>query len=275
MTALKARSKDPLALLFLTLLAAIIIVSWVGPFLLEHSPDTQNLSRRLEAPSLSHWLGTDLLGRDMTARVLQGTRLSLLIGTLSTLFALVIGTLTGAIAGFFRGSTEAVIVAIMDFFGTFPSLLLAMLASMAFGRGISGILVSICLIAWLQHARLVRVQVIQASQLEYTESARALGLNPIRILWRHILPNIRGPILISVTGQIPANLMAESFLSFLGLGVQPPLASLGALSSEGARMLRTHPHLFFAPGFFLFVALLSAQYLGDWLRDQSTETSRR
>jgi len=262
------RLLNKLMIFFLT---GVILTACLGPLFLEHSPETQNLSRRLEPPSQTYWLGTDSLGRDMTSRILQGTRLSLLIGFSSTLIALLIGTITGAIAGFFRGRTEVLILGVIDFFGTFPTLLLAMLVSMATGRGLPGILISVALIAWLQHARLVRAQVIQARQLEYVEAARALGLNPYRILWVHILPNIKGPILISASAQIPSNVMAESFLSFLGLGVHPPFASLGTLASDGSRLITSHPHLIFAPGATLFLTLLAAQYLGDSIRDYWAE----
>ena len=160
------------------------------------------------------------------------------------------------------------IIIIIDFFSIFPSVLLAILLSIIFGRGFFGIFLSISIVAWVQHARLVRTQVIYESGQPYVESARAMGVSSFRILFRHILPNLWGPILVSVTAQIPSNIMAESFLSFLGLGLQPPLASWGTLAAEGAGALRSYPRLILVPSIGLFITLFASQYLGDWMQEQ-------
>lgn len=254
-------------ILFIALIASLllaVLAPWVSPY----DPDVQVIESRLLGPSAEHWLGTDSLGRDLATRLLFGARLSLSIGVATALFSLVLGTLTGALAGFFKGWTDRVITGFIDFFSIFPSLLLAILFSLLFGRGVFGIFLSIGIVAWVQHARLVRAQVLQAAEQPYVESARALGISDQRILWRHILPNLWGPILVSVSAQIPSNIMAESFLSFLGLGLQPPHASWGTLASEGTRALRSHPHLLIFPSLALFMVLLASQYLGDWLRDR-------
>lgn len=239
------------------------VLAVAGPWLVPHAPDAQDITSRLQVPSASHWFGTDTLGRDLFSRILQGSRLTLAIGAASTLLALVIGTLSGAIAGYRGGMTDRVLVAVFDFFSIFPSLLLAILLSLILGRGVAGILLSIGVVAWVQHARLVRALVIQSKALPYVEAARSLGAGTPRILFGHILRNLWGPILVSATAQVPGNIMAESFLSFLGLGVQPPFASWGTLSAEGTRALRTHPHLVFFPAGALFLTLLAVQYLGD------------
>ncbi|MFN7684865.1 MAG: ABC transporter permease [Oligoflexia bacterium] len=274
-------SRDPWAFFFFAVLMTITGVAVLGPVLSLHAPDAQQISQALSPPSAEHWFGTDLLGRDLLARVLQGARFTLLIGIASTLFALILGTLTGSMAGYWGGWIDRLLLAVIDFFSIFPSLLMAILFSIVLGRGMTGILLSIGVVAWVQHARLVRAQVIQAREMSYVESAQALGLGPWRILLKHVLPNLKAVLIVSASAQIPSNILAESFLSFLGLGIQPPFASWGTLAAEGARALRTHPHLLFLPGGALFLTLLSVQYLGDWLtgrltrRDQSTLTSRR
>ncbi|NDD93106.1 ABC transporter permease [bacterium] len=261
------------AALFFTLVVSVLsalFAPWISPY----HPDAQSIDDRLLGPSSAHWLGTDSLGRDLATRLLFGARLSLSIGIATAIFSLVLGTITGALAGFFRGWTDRVITGFIDFFSIFPSLLLAILFSLIFGRGVFGIFLSIGIVAWVQHARLVRAQVLQASEQPYVESARALGISDQRILWRHVLPNLWGPILVSVSAQIPSNIMAESFLSFLGLGLQPPHASWGTLASEGTRALRSHPHLLIFPSVALFLVLLASQYLGDWLRDRVSASFR-
>ncbi|MBU6375492.1 MAG: ABC transporter permease [Bdellovibrionales bacterium] len=261
------------AALFITLVLSVLfalLAPWISPY----HPDAQSIDDRLLGPSSAHWLGTDSLGRDLATRLLFGARLSLSIGIATAIFSLVLGTITGALAGFFRGWMDRVITGFIDFFSIFPSLLLAILFSLIFGRGVFGIFLSIGIVAWVQHARLVRAQVLQASELPYVESARALGISDQRILWRHVLPNLWGPILVSVSAQIPSNIMAESFLSFLGLGLQPPHASWGTLASEGTRALRSHPHLLIFPSVALFSVLLASQYLGDWLRDRVSASFR-
>jgi oligopeptide transport system permease protein len=241
-----------------------VLAPWISPY----EPDLQSIPERLQLPSAAHWLGTDSLGRDLLTRVLFGARLSLSIGFATGLFSLTLGTLTGSIAGYFGGWADRILTGFVDFFSLFPSLLLAILFSLIFGRGLLGIFLSIGIVAWVQHARLVRAQVLQASQQPYVESARSMGASSGRILLKHILPNLWGPILVSVSSQIPSNIMSESFLSFLGLGLQPPHASWGTLASEGTRALRSHPHLLASPSIALFLTLLASQYLGDWLRDR-------
>jgi oligopeptide transport system permease protein len=266
---------DPAAVFFCAFLGAVSLLAIFGDWIVPFAPDAQDIARKLELPSSEHWFGTDALGRDLLSRVIQGSRLSLLIGLASTVFAMVVGTATGAIAGFYGRWVDRVLTSVTDFFAIFPSLLLAILLSILLGRGTTGILLSIGIVAWVQHARLVRAQVIQARTFTYVESARSLGVKPMAILFRHILPNLWGPIIISASAQVPGNIMSESFLSFLGLGLQPPFASWGTLASEGTRVLRSHPHLLFLPATVLFLTLLATQYLGDWLRDHWTDASRK
>ena len=276
------RKIEPIALGLLLALALLCGLAIFAPWISPYDPDLQSIAERLQTPSAAHWLGTDSLGRDLFTRILFGARLSLSIGFATALFSLTLGTITGSIAGYFGGWADRILTGFVDFFSLFPSLLLAILFSLVFGRGLFGIFLSIGIVAWVQHARLVRAQVLQASTQPYVESAKSLGAGPVRILGRHILPNLWGPILVSISAQVPSNIMSESFLSFLGLGLQPPHASWGTLASEGTRALRSHPHLLASPSIALFITLLASQYLGDWLRDRvsgdsdhSTETLRR
>ena len=199
--------------------------------------------------------------------LLAGATLTLTVGILTALFAFVLGTLTGGIAGYFGGWVDQLLMRIVDLFYVFPSLLLAILLMVLMGRGITGILFAIGLSSWVTHARLVRGQVLQARQMPYVEAARSLGASHPVILFRHILPNLIGPMIVSLTAQIPNNIMAESFLSFIGLGLQPPYSSWGTLANEGFRAMRGHPHLIFFPGLVLFLTLLAFSLLGDGLRD--------
>jgi oligopeptide transport system permease protein len=253
-----------ISLLFILFVGA---VAALAPVVTRHSYEEQNISRRLETSSTDYWMGTDSLGRDVYSRVVYGARMSLSVGLCTAVFALVIGTFTGALAGYFGGWVDRALMTLVDVFYIFPSLLLAILLTLVFGRGFTGILVAISLTAWVTQARLVRGQVMQARELAYVEAARALGVGTPSILFRHILPNLWGPILVSLTIQVPTNIMAESFLSFIGLGLQPPYSSWGTLANEGFRAMMSFPHLILFPGTVLFVTMLAFNYLGDGLRD--------
>lgn len=260
-------------------LSAVFLLLMVGtaavaPWLTRFSYEEQNIEARLEGPNQVHWMGTDSLGRDLYSRILYGARVSLAIGVFTALFALVLGTLTGATAGYLGGWTDRILMRITDFFYTFPSLLLAILITVVLDRGPIGIFLALGLASWVTQARLVRGQVLQAREWLYVESARAAGATGSAILLKHILPNLWGPILVSLTLQIPTNIMSESFLSFIGLGIQPPHSSWGTLASEGFRGMKSYPHLILFPGAFLFATLLAFNTLGDGLRDWLDPTSQ-
>ena len=254
---------------FSAIFLLLVSVAAIGaPLITRHSFDEQNIARRLEGPSADYWMGTDVLGRDLYSRVVYGARTSLVVGVCTAVVALCLGTLSGAAAGYFGGRTDRWLMRVVDLFHLFPSLLLAILMMIALGRGVFGILVAISLTAWVTQARLVRGQVLQARELAYVESARAIGQGHCRILFRHILPNLWGPIIVSLTLQIPTNIMAESFLSFLGLGLRPPFSSWGTLAAEGLRAMRYQPWLMIFPGSILFLTSLAFNCLGDDLADR-------
>jgi oligopeptide transport system permease protein len=212
-------------------------------------------------------MGTDTLGRDLYSRILYGARMSLSVGIVTALFALTLGTFLGAIAGYFGRWIDALLMRIVDIFYIFPSLLLAILLTLLLGRGFTGIFLALGIAAWTTQARLVRAQFLQAKELPYVESAISMGVSTPAIIFKHILPNLWGPIIVSLTVQIPQAIMAESFLSFIGLGLQPPFSSWGTLANEGFRAMKSYPHLILFPGSVLFITMVAFNYLGDGLRD--------
>lgn len=264
---LKKFSRMRFALASLIFLVVVSLGAAFAPQITRQSYEIQNIDEKLETPSQAHWLGTDTLGRDLYSRIVYGARMSLAVGVLTALLSLTVGTLVGAIAGFRGGKTDSFLMRVVDLFYIFPSLLIAILLTVFFGRGFFGILLALSLTSWVTHARLVRNLVIQAKEMLYVESARSLGVRSARILFRHILPNIMGPMIVSLTFQIPTNIMSESFLSFIGLGLEPPYSSWGTLANEGFRAMKSFPHLILFPGAILFVTLIAFNALGDGVRD--------
>lgn len=256
-------------------LVIVTIAAILAPLITVHSYDAQNIFEKLELPSKNHWFGSDSLGRDLYSRVIYGARMSLAVGVLTALLALTVGTILGSWAGFKGGWVDRVIMNIVDVFYIFPSILIAILLTLFLGRGFFGILLALGLTSWVTQARLVRNQVLQQKSLTYVEGARAMGVTGFGIVLRHILPNIFGPMIVSLTFQIPTNIMSESFLSFIGLGLEPPYSSWGTLANEGFRAMRSFPHLILFPGGILFFTLLSFNYLGDGLRDLLDPAGKR
>jgi oligopeptide transport system permease protein len=254
-------AKYSLIFLVLILLAAVL-APWITPF----SYDEQNILEKLQGSSFKHWMGTDLLGRDIFSRILYGARMSMAVGICTAIFSLSLGTLVGSLAGYWGGWIDAILMHSVDILAIFPSPLLAILLSLVLGRGVVGIMIAIGISSWTSQARLVRGQVMQTREMAYIEAAHSLGISVPRLIWRHILPNCLGPILVSVTHQIPLNMMTESFLSFIGLGLQPPYSSWGTLTQEGFRAIQSYPHLIIYPGAILFFTLLAFHYVGDGLQ---------
>jgi len=263
----KIFSQDKIAVLSLFFLIVITTISIFAPAFTTYSYDQQNIEQRLETPTMNHLMGTDSLGRDLYSRIVYGARMSLAVGLVTALFALTFGTITGCIAGYAGGRTDQFIMRVADIFYIFPYLLLAILFTLLFGRGLLGIFLALGASTWVLQARLVRGLVLQAKEMSYVESAHSIGASHYKVIIKHILPNLMGPIIVSLTFQIPTNIMAESFLSFIGLGLQPPYSSWGTLANEGFRAMRSYPHLILFPGTILFITLLAFNYLGDGLRD--------
>ncbi len=250
--------------------AALIVIaglSFFGPLLLSHSYEAQNLVLGAAPPSGEHLLGTDKLGRDQLARVLYGGRVSLLVGLAATAVSLTIGLLWGCTAGYLGGRVDAVMMRTVDILYALPFTIFVILLMTVFGRNFILLFVAIGAVEWLTMARIVRGQVLALKRQEFIEAAIALGLRKRRIIVRHMIPNVLGPVAVYTTLTIPAVMLLEAFLSFLGLGVQPPMSSWGLLIKEGAEMMEEAPWLLLYPAAFFTLTLFSLNFLGDGLRD--------
>ena len=257
-------------------LLGITIAAFAAPWLPGlQDPTLQNLKLGAVPPSLAHWFGTDELGRDALARVLWGGRISLLIGFVGTLVSLVVGVTYGAVSGFKGGRTDEAMMRVVDVLYSLPYIFLVILLLVFFSKSIIMMFVALGLVQWLTMARIVRGQVLSLKTQTFVEAARALGANDVGIIFRHIVPNTLGPVIVYATLTVPAVILQEAFLSFLGLGVQPPAASWGTLVSDGAKVLALFPWLVIFPGAALSATLLCFNFLGDGLRDALDPQDRR
>ena len=252
----------------MAVLAVLALAALLGPHL---SPYAYDEVRKADVwtPPLTggHLLGTDALGRDLLARLLMGLRVSLAIGLVATAVSLVIGVAWGATAGFVGGRTDETMMRIVDVLYSLPFIFFVILLMVTFGSSLVLMFVAIGAVEWLTMSRIVRGQTLTLKQKEFVEAARAAGLTNAAIIARHIVPNLLGPVVVYVTLTIPAVILAESFLSFLGLGVQPPMASLGGLIADGAQQMELAPWLLIFPSAAMIVTLLSFNFIGDGLRD--------
>lgn len=251
--------------------ALVSLGALFGPWLVYHyngsAYDTLDLEHRLADPTFQHPLGTDALGRDMLARTLYGSRISIVVGLLGTLISLIIGVAYGAIAGYFGRGIDHVMMRIVDVLFSLPDILFIVILMTLFDRSFPLLLFALGATSWLTMARIARGQVLSLKNELYVEAARSIGLPPWSIIARHIVPNSLGPILVYATLTIPSVIIAEAFLSFLGLGVPPPASSLGVLADEGAQAIAVHPILLSAPATLMALIILSLNFLGDGLRD--------
>ncbi len=249
-------------------LAILTLAALIGPSLLPFAFDAVNKADVWVGPLTNgHLLGTDALGRDQLARLLMGLRVSLAIGFVATLVSLVIGVVWGAVAGYVGGPVDELMMRIVDVLYSLPFIFFVILLMVTFGSNIILIFVAIGAVEWLTMSRIVRGQTMSLKQKEFIEAARAAGLTQGAIIGRHIIPNLLGPVVVYVTLTIPAVILAESFLSFLGMGVQPPMASLGALIAGGAQDMELAWWLLLFPALTMVVTLMSFNFIGDGLRD--------
>lgn len=263
--------RDPLVLGSAVFILIVVATGFAAPWISPYAAGGLQEERILESLSWSHWMGTDSLGRDLLTRVLYGARVSITVGLGTALMALVIGTTYGLISGFRGGGIDSLMMRVVDIFYSLPDLLIFILLSLLFGRNIVGLLVALGLVTWVRFARIARGQVLQAKEFLFIEGARAMGASRSRILVRHILPNIVGPVIVTLTFSIPAAILAESTLSFIGLGINDPYSpwgtSWGTLAQDGWRAMRTYPHVIFFPAAAIFLTILAFNTLGNWLRD--------
>jgi oligopeptide transport system permease protein len=269
--------RHKMAVVALWVLVAIVLIAVAGPWLSPYSYDAQNLPHQLESPSWQHPFGTDAVGRDLLTRVMRGGRISLAVGIVATLVSLLIGVSWGMVAGWHGGRTDEFMMRLVDLLYSLPFMFFVILLVAFFGQSLLLLFLALGAVQWLTMSRIVRGEMKQLKTSEFVEASIALGVPRRRIFLRHILPNMLGPILVYTTLTVPAVMLEEAFLSFLGLGVQPPEASWGSLANEGAaaiNALSTNWWLIFFPGLFLGVTLLALNFLGDGLRDAFDPDSR-
>jgi oligopeptide transport system permease protein len=259
--------KNKMAMLGLVVLSFFILIALLTPWIAPYSYEGQNLELGAVAPSTEHWLGTDTLGRDQLTRIMYGSRISLMVGFIATSVALLIGVLWGAVAGFVGGRMDAVMMRIVDALYALPFTIFIILLTVIFGRSLLLLFLAIGAVEWLTMARIVRGQVLTIKKQEFVEAAIAIGLSPWQIITRHLIPNVLGPIIVYTTLTIPSVILLESFLSFLGLGIQPPQSSWGSLISGGVETMEEYPWLLLFPALTLSITLFSLNFLGDGLRD--------
>lgn len=259
--------KNRLAMVSLGILCFLVLVALATPWIAPYTYQGQDLSLGASPPSWEHWMGTDVLGRDLLTRIMYGTRISLMVGFIATAVALGIGVLWGTVAGFFGGRIDAMMMRIVDVLYALPFAIFVVLLTVVFGSSMLLLFLAIGAVEWLTMARIVRGQVLGLRRQEFVEAATAMGLSRWTIIRRHLIPNALGPIIVYTTLTIPSVILLESFLSFLGLGVQAPQSSWGSLISDGVDTMEEYPWLLIFPGLTLSIALFSLNFLGDGLRD--------
>jgi len=260
------------AWLFVWVLGAIFASS-LAPF----DFDVQDMNSVLMGPSREHLMGTDRLGRDIFSRLLFGARMSLAVGVGTAVASLLIGTIVGGVAGWYGGWVDRALMSFIDVIYGIPSLVILILVKMFFDgnmnfggpefRAFLGTFLALSFVGWMTMARVVRGYILQKKELLYVDAGRALGLPTWHLIWKTVIPNIWGPILALTTLRIPSNILLESFLSFIGLGLKPPYSSWGTMAADGVDSIETFPHLILFPGLVLFLALMAFQILGDGLKN--------
>jgi peptide/nickel transport system permease protein len=271
----RVASRSPLGVIGAVLVSVFILFAIFAPWIAPQDPAHIDLSIRLSPPSAAHWCGTDELGRDILSRLIYGSRISMLVGSCVVAMSLFLGLIFGAIAGYYGGLLDRLLnIIVMNAFLAFPGILLA-IAFVAFrGPGIFNLILALSLAGWVGYARLVRGQVLAAKEREFVEAARALGASDLRVIVRHILPNIIQPVIVQAAIGMAGAILAEATMSFLGLGVPPPTASWGAMLNDGRSHIFDAPHLVIFPALAVMLAVLSFNFIGDALRDYLDPRSR-
>jgi len=250
------------------LVAVLVVVAAGADWIVPYDPTAQVLAENLAPPGADHLLGQDKLGRDILARIISGTRVSLAVGLVTVVVSLVAGAAIGAVAGFAGGWIDEIVMRAVDVLLAFPGLLLAIALTAVLGPSLRNVVIALCLIGWTGYARLARGEIVRLREREFVEAARALGVPELRILVRHLVPLLATPLLVQATFGMAAAIVAEASLSFLGLGAQPPTSSWGAMLNDGRAFVLVAPHLTVFPGLAILVTVLGLNFLGDGLRDR-------
>ena len=259
--------KDRLALFGLVVIVIMLMLAIFAPYFSSYDYDTTNFFETNEPPSFKHLLGTDMLGRDLFVRILYGARISLAVGILASFINLFIGVIYGGISGFSGGKIDNFMMGVVDVLYSVPVMIYVILLMVVVGPGLKSIFITLGISYWAPMARIVRAEVLRLKNEEFILSARVLGASPTRILLRHLIPNAMGSILVTLTFSIPGAIFTEAFLSFVGLGVSAPMASLGMLCNDGIGALMVYPTQLFFPAAVISVMILAFNFLGDGLRD--------
>ncbi|PIE34879.1 peptide ABC transporter permease [candidate division KSB3 bacterium] len=260
--------KNTLALLGLAVMLILIVCAILAPLIAPAGYAEQKYLTEINAfPSLNHWFGVDAMGRDYFSRVIYGIRVSLSVGFMTACIALFIGVPLGALAGFFSGIIDWIIMRLVETFSVIPPLLVAILFVTLFGSGLQNVIIILALVSWMDVCRLVRGEILALKEREYSRAAKAIGVTPYRILFRHLLPNAMAPIIVGMVLCVPNAIMMEASLSFLGVGINPPTPSWGQMISDGLYYIQFYWHLTLFPAIFLALTVLSLSFIGDGLRD--------
>jgi peptide/nickel transport system permease protein len=259
--------KNPLGVLGLVIVILTIFLAIFADVVAPYSPYQQNITESLNPPSVQHWLGQDDLGRDILSRIIFGARISLLVGFITVSVSAILGSVIGAIAGYFGGWIDEVLMRITDILLAFPGILLAIAIMAILGPSLNNVIIALCIVGWKSYARLVRGEILKEKEKEYIQATKALGYSHFRIISFHLIPNTLNPVLVMATLGVASMIISEAGLSFLGLGTQPPIPSWGGMLSEGRQYLLQAYQLTTFPGLAIMILVLGFSFLGDALRD--------
>lgn len=265
--AIRRLKKDKVSMFCLYLVIAVIIIAIFAPLFAAYDPAWQDGASILQPPSKEHFLGTDEFGRDILSRIIYGSRVSLSVGVVAETIAITIGVIMGALAGYYGGKVDMIISRIIEIFASFPQILFAIGIMFVLGPGVINVFIAIGFVGWTGVARIIRSQVMQLKEKQYVEASKASGGKSLRIIFKHLIPNCLSTIIVVATMDIPSDIMYEASLSFLGLGVQPPASSWGAMINTARMYMRTNPGYSIYPGIAVIVTVLAFNILGDGLRD--------
>ena len=259
--------RNKVAMISICVILLYVVLALWGGNLTQYTYKGTDLHNTNLSPCTEHWFGTDTLGRDLWARIWQGARVSLLIGLVAAVMQLTLGVLIGGIAGYFGGVVDLVVMRVTEIMDAIPFLILVILVMMVFGSGIVPLIIAFAITGWISMARLIRGQVLQLKNQEFMLAARSMGAGSMKVIFKHLMPNMVGVLIVTLTWKIPQAIFSEAFLSYIGIGVTPPQTSWGQLANLGSQVMSVHPYQLLIPAFFISTMMLALQLLGDGLRD--------